>query len=446
MNKDFENINFKNYLKFVLPTIFSMVFISIYTMTDGIFVSRKLGSTALAALNVTLPAFNFIFGSIFMIVIGASAIIGINLGAKEIEKANKNFSNMIYALAFITLFYLVIGLFFSKSIAELLGAKEDLLPYAMDYLFILFIGSVGFVIKIFTEIFLRLEGKFNLSLFATVVGGVTNIILDYLFIYHLNMGIKGAALGTIFGAFINGLFGIVYFAFNHSQIQFTFTQIDFDFLKNSMINGSSEMVSSLSAGITTFLFNTVLLNSVGEIGVSSISIILYVNFLLSSIFIGISMGIQPLLSYNFGANQLDNINKLLKMSCIIISSISILAFTICNIFKFQLISLFNTENVELIEMTAQAFTIFSFTFFISGFNILGSVFFTSLNNGKYSAVISFSRSIVFKSIIILTLPSIIGLSGVWLTIPLSEYLCVIITLYFYTKVKKTKLLDCKITN
>lgn len=439
MNKDFENINLRNYLKIVLPTIFSMVFISIYTMTDGIFVSKKLGSTALAALNVALPAFNFIFGSIFMIVVGASAIIGINLGAKQVEKANKNFSNMIYVLALIALFYLVVGLFFTKSIAMLLGAKGALLPYAIDYLFILFIGSIGFIIKLFTEVFLRLEGKFNLSLFATIVGGIANIILDYLFIYQLDMGIRGAALGTILGAFINGLFGIIYFAFKHSKIRFIFTKINLVFLKDSMINGSSEMVSSLSAGITTFLFNTVLLNSVGEIGVSSISIIIYVNFLLSSIFIGISSGIQPLLSYNLGANCINNINKLIKMSCLLISGISIFAFAICNIFKFQLISLFTTNDITLIEMTSQALTIFSFTFFISGFNILGSGFFTSLNNGKYSAIISFSRSIVFKSIIILTLPSIIGLNGVWVTIPLSEYLCIIITFYFYTKVKKTQL-------
>lgn len=439
MSKDFENIDYKNYLKFVLPTIFSMVFISIYSMTDGIFVSKKLGSTALAALNVTLPAFNFIFGSIFMIVVGSSAIIGINLGAKEVEKANKNFSNMIYALAFISLFYFIIGLFFTKPIATLLGAKGDLLSFATDYLFILFIAAIGFVLKLFTEVFLRLEGKFKLSLFATVVGGIANIILDYLFIFQLDMGIKGAALGTVLAAFINGLFGIIYFSTNQSNIRFVFTKIDFNFLKDSTINGSSEMVSSVSAGITTFLFNIVLLNSVGEIGVSSISIILYINFLLSSIFIGISSGIQPLLSYNFGANNLNNINKLVKISCVLISSISIIAFAICNIFKFQLISLFTTENLELTQMTANAFTIFSFTFFINGFNILGSGFFTALNNGKYSAIIAFSRSIIFKSILILTLPHIFGLNGVWLTIPLSEYLCIIITVYFYMKVKKTEL-------
>jgi len=439
MSKDFENIDYKNYLKFVLPTIFSMLFISIYSMTDGIFVSKKLGSTALAALNVTLPAFNFIFGSILMIVVGSSAIIGINLGAKEIEKANKNFSNMIYALAFISLFYFIIGLFFTKPIAALLGAKGDLLVFATDYLFILFIGAVGLVLKLFTEVFLRLEGKFKLSLFATVVGGIVNIILDYLFIFKLDMGIKGAALGTVLAAFINGLFGIIYFSTNQSNIRFVFTKIDFNFLKSSTINGSSEMVSSLSAGITTFLFNTVLLNSVGEIGVSSISIILYINFLLSSIFIGISMGIQPLLSYNFGSNNHNNINKLVKISCVIISSISIVAFAVCNIFKFQLISLFTTDNLELTQMTANAFTIFSFTFFINGFNILGSGFFTSLNNGKYSAIIAFSRSIIFKSILILTLPHIIGLNGVWITIPLSEYLCIIITVYFYMKVKKIEL-------
>ncbi|GAA0182505.1 multidrug efflux MATE transporter CdeA [Clostridium sediminicola] len=439
MNKDFENINFKSYMKFVLPTIFSMVFMSIYTMVDGIFVSRKLGSTALAAINISLPAMNFIFGSIFMIVVGASAIIGINLGEKKIEKANENFSNMLYALIFMVLTYLIVGIFFTKPIARLLGAEKNLLPYVNNYLTIIFLGSIGTITQIFSEVFLRLEGKFNLSLCATVVGGISNIVLDYIFIYQLDMGIKGAALGTTLGASFSGLFGIIYFAFKHSKIRFVFTKVNFKFLKESMINGSSEMVSSLSAGITTFLFNRVLLNLVGEVGVSSITIVLYVNFLLSSIFIGISMGIQPILSYNFGAKQINNINKLLKMSGIFISIISVVTFALCNIFKIQLISLFNSDNLELIKMTSKAFTIISFGFFISGFNILGSSFFTSLNNGKYSGIIAFSRSIIFKSLIILTLPTLIGLNGVWLTIPLSEYLCVIITIYFYRKVKNTQL-------
>ncbi len=445
MNKDFENINLKNYTKFVLPTIFSMVFMSMYTMVDGIFISRKLGSTALAALNITLPAVNFIVGSIFMIVVGSSAIIGINLGEKKIEKANKNFSNMLYALLFLGVIYFIIGIFFIESISRLLGAEKDLLPYAMDYLTIIFLGSLGYITQIFAEIFLRLEGKFNLSLFATVVAGVTNIVIDYLFIYKLNMGIKGAAFGTILGASASGLIGILYFTFRNSKIRFVFTKVNFNFLKESMINGSSEMVSSLSSGITTFLFNRVLLNLVGEMGVSSITIVLYVNFLLSSIFIGISMGIQPLISYNYGAKNIDNINKLTKISCIAISSISIVAFAICNIFKFQLISLFNPQSTELIKLTGQAFTIISFGFFISGFNILGSSFFTALNNGKYSGIIAFSRSIIFKSFFILTLPVIIGLNGVWVTIPLSEYLCIIITIYFYRKVKSSQLVPVGIS-
>jgi len=408
-------------------------------MTDGIFVSKRLGSTALAALNVSLPAFSFIFGSIFMVVIGASAIIGINMGANDYKKANKNFSNMIYVLIFISIFYFIVGLLFTTPIARLLGAKGELLGYAKDYLFILFVGSFAFVIKVFTEIFLRLEGKFTLSLVATIAGGIANIFLDYVFLYQFNMGIEGAALGTVLGAFINGLFGLIYFASSNSKIKFVVTDVNWSFLKESMINGSSEMVSSISSGITTFLFNMVLLKASGEIGVASITIILYIDFLLSSIFIGISMGIQPLLSYNFGANNLKNINKLLKMSCKIILGISVVTFATCNIFKFQLISLFTTENKQLIEMTAGAFFIFSFSFFVSGFNILGSGFFTAINNGKYSAIISFTRSIVFKAAFVLTLPAILGLTGVWLTIPLSEYLCLVITLYFYGKVRKTEL-------
>jgi putative MATE family efflux protein len=442
MNKKFTNINLKNYLKIVFPTIFSMIFISIYTMTDGIFVSNRLGHTALAALNITLPVFNFIFGSIFMVVIGASAIIGINLGAKDIDKANKNFSNMIYVLVFISFFFLFIGVFFTNTIVELLGAKGNLVPYAKDYLFILFIGSFCFVVKLFTETFLRIEGQFKLSLIATIVGGIINILFDYIFMYPLDMGIRGAALGTILGAFVNGLFGIIYFALKFSKIRFILTKIDFSFIKESIINGSSEMVSSISAGITTLIFNLVLLNLVGELGVSSISIIIYINFLLSSVFIGISSGIQPLISYNFGAKLINNIYKLLKISIIIIAVISTFSFTICNVFKYQLISLFETKNAELITMTAEAFSISSFTFFINGFNILGSGFFTALNNGKYSAIISFSRSIIFKILLVLTLPYLMGLKGVWLTTPLSEFLCLCITIYFYKKVKIRELSSC----
>ncbi|QUH30422.1 MATE family efflux transporter [Vallitalea guaymasensis] len=445
MNKDFTKIDLKNYLKFVFPTIISMVFISIYTMTDGIFVSNRLGSTALAALNITIPAFNFIFGSIFMVVIGASAIIGINLGAEDIEKANKNFSSMIYVLVFICFFYLFIGIFFTNQIVKLLGAKGDMIPYAKDYLFILFVGSFCFVGKLFTEVFLRIEGKFNLSLAATIAGGLVNILFDYIFIYSLDMGIKGAAYGTILGAFINGLVGIIYFAFKSSKIRFGLTKIDFGFIRESLVNGSSEMVSSISAGITTFIFNMVLLNLVGELGVSSISIILYINFLLSSIFIGIATGIQPLISYNFGANLIENINKLLKISVIIIGTISAFSFIVCNIFRYQLISLFETKNAELIKMTAEAFKIFSFTFFINGFNILGSGFFTALNNGKYSAIISFSRSIIFKIVLVLTLPYLMGLKGVWLATPLSECLCLCLTVYFYKKVRRLEMKnDCSI--
>ncbi|WDV44145.1 MATE family efflux transporter [Clostridiaceae bacterium M8S5] len=436
MKKHFENINVKSYFKFVLPTIFSMLFISVYSMTDGIFISNRLGSSALASLNITLPASNFIFGSVFMVVIGASAIIGINIGAKKIKEANENFSNMIYILAGLVFIYLIIGLFFAEDIAELLGAKGELLPLATDYLTVILLGSIGFVIKFFTEVFLRLEGKFNLSMFATIIGGVANVGFNYVFMYIFDMGMTGAALGTIFGAFINGIIGVLYFCLNYSSLKFRFVKIDTKFIKSSLANGSSEMVSSLSTGITTFIFNTVLLKLVGKIGVSSISIVLYANFFLSSIFIGLSMGIQPLLSYNFGAEKIGNIKKLLKISIITIGSISLVSFTICNIFKYHLIHLFERTNLDLIMMTGRAFTICSFAFFVNGFNILGSAFFTSINNGKYSAIISFSRSLIFKMILVLLLPKILGLNGVWMTMPLSEYLCIIMTMYFYKKCKK----------
>lgn len=441
MHKDFTSINYRNFIKFVLPTIFSMMFISIYTMTDGIFVANRLGDTALAALNIAMPAFNFIFGSIFMVVVGSSAVIGINLGAKEFDKANKNFANMTYLLGGLVVIYLVVGLLFSENIARLLGAEDELLAYATDYLFILFVCAIGFVLKLFAEVFLRLEGKFNLSLIATVTGGILNIILDYLFMYQFDMGIKGAALGTIIGAFVNGLFGLLFFMSKKCNIKFRWARYNGNFVKESLLNGSSEMVSSISAGITTFLFNMVLLKQVGKTGVSSISILLYINFLLSSIFIGISMGIQPLLSYNYGAKEKDNIKKLVKMSCIIIGCISIFAFAGCNLFKYNLIALFTKEQNNLVEMTANAFSLFSFTFFVNGFNILGSAYFTALGNGKYSAIISFARSMIFKCVLILTLPLVLGLTGVWITIPISEYLCLIITIYFYRKCNK-KVIEC----
>lgn len=439
MNAQFENINLRNYVKFIFPTIFSMVFISIYTMTDGIFVSNRLGSNALAALNVTMPAFTFIFGSIFMIIIGSSAIIGIHLGAKEVERANQCFSNMAYALGCLAIFYVLVGLFFTDPIAKFLGSTEVLAPYAKDYLFILFIGAGAFVIKLFTETFLRLEGRFTFSLVATIVGGLANILFDYVFMYIFDMGISGAALGTILGALINGLFGVGYFAFKKSKLKFAWVKIDWNFYKEALLNGSSEMVTTLSGAFVTFLFNSILIKTVGEIGVSSISIVLYINMFLSSIFIGISMGIQPLLSYNFGAKNIHNIHKLLKISCTIIVCISFISFSACHLFKYQLIGLFNKENTQLISMTAGALQIVSFSFFINGFNILSSGFFTALNNGKYSAIISFSRSFIFKAGLIISFPPLLGITGAWLTLPLSEVLCLTLTLYFFSKIYRSHL-------
>lgn len=436
MSKNFTDITMKNYVKFILPTIFSMMIISIYNMTDGIFVSRKLGPTALAGLNLTMPGMNMIFGIMFMFVIGSSAIIGIQMGAKENEKANKSFSNLIYALIAASIAFIFVAIFLTGPICKLLGASDILLPYSKTYLSILFLGAGAFATKFFTEIFLRLEGKFNLSLLATIAGGVANIAFDYLFIYVLDMGIAGAALGTVLGAFVNGLFGIVYFAMKKSNLRFVKTKIDWKFQRNTVVNGSSEMVTSLSNAFTTFLFNTILLKTVGEVGISSISIVLYVNFLLSSIFIGISMGIQPLLSYNYGAKAMDNIKKLLRISACIITVIGVLSFIIANVFKYQLIGLFDVTDPELLKLTSTAFIFASFGYLMGGFNVLSSGFFTALGNGKYSAIISFSRSIIIKSALVLILPVFMGINGVWLTLPLSDFICLFLTAYFFIKVFK----------
>lgn len=238
------------------------------------------------------------------------------------------------------------------------------------------------------------------------------------------------------GALINGLFGVVYFLSRNSKLKLVKTKVYFKFLKNSLLNGSSEMVTSVSSGITTLIFNLILIKLAGDIGLSSISIILYLNFFLSSIFIGLSMGIQPIISYNFGAKLFDNIKKLLRLSLIIILVIGVIAFLGCNIFKYPLVYLFERENVELINLTAGALTFFSLTFLINEINILASSVFTALNNGKYSAIIAFARSLVFNVGLVLILSHLFGFNGVWLTKPLAEILCLSITIYFYKKSKK----------
>ncbi|MPQ43839.1 MATE family efflux transporter [Clostridium tarantellae] len=431
-----KKFNFSEFMKFVAPAILSMVFISLYTIIDGIFVSTLIGSDALASINITLPIINLIFGIAIMFGTGGSALVAIKLGEKKFKNANKSFSLLFIVAALIGILFSLFCFVFITPICKFLGATESLLPYCISYGRIIAIFIPIFIIKTMLEFFVRTDGNFNFSLLLSIIGGLINIIFDYVFIKILGIGIAGAALATGLGVLISALLGIWYFTSSKSTLKFTKPNFDFNLLRDTLINGSSEMVTELSTAITTLLFNMLTLKYAGENGVAALTIILYAHFLLVSTYLGFSSGIAPLISYNYGAKNTDKLKETYKYSKIFILNSSIIIFIIALLFSKNIVGIFVEQTNDVFYLALSGMKIFSFSFLFVGINIFASSLFTSFSNGKLSAIISFSRTFVFILIGAFILPLIFKINGIWLTVPFSEILTVIISILFIKKYKE----------
>lgn len=431
-----KDFNLSSLLRFTLPTITMLVFVATYTIVDGIFVSRYVGTEALSATNIVFPLINILMGVGIMLGTGGSAVIGRTLGEGRIDDARSSFTLIVAFSAILGLILSSIAFIFISPLCRFLGANDALLPYCVDYGKILMSLYFVSVIQVLFQTLFVTAGKPKLGLWLNVVSGISNIFLDYLFIVVLNWGIAGAAWGTAASFLIGGLFPLWYFSKPRAILYFVKPKWDGKAILSSILNGSSEMVTSGAAAVTTFLFNLTMMKTLGQNGVAAITIILYAQFLFSAAYMGFSNGAAPIFSFIYGNRNNEKLKKMFRLcvQIILVSSVFISVFSF--LMATPTISIFSSRNSETYKIALHGYHIFAWAFLFSGINIFTSSFFTALSNGLLSAIISFLRTFFFVTVCILFLPNVFGINGIWLAIPIAEGMTSILAislLYFGNK-------------
>lgn len=427
-----EHISFKSVVRFTAPTIIMLVFMSLYQMVDAVFISNFVGSNALSAVNIVYPAISVIIGLSIMLGTGGNAVIARNLGRGQPHLARRQLTLLTLVGTAGGLLILLAGLFFVGDLVRILGATDLLYQYCIDYLLILMFASPLAVLQMLYQSFFPAAGKPHLGLGAVVLGGIANVFFDYLFIVVLGMGVRGAALGTAIGYAIPAVFGTLYFSLKRDGLLYFEKPLwDGRMLLLTCGNGSSEMVTNLASGITTFLFNMVALRYWGEDGVAAVTVILYVQFLLSAAYIGYSSGLAPVISYNYGKQDLTALRKLTDISLLFLGVNAVLWFALSLLFRAPLIDLFVRPDNPVWALLNEGWVLFSLTYLITGFNIYASAMFTAFSDGKTSAIISFLRTFLFLSGSIVGLPYLVGSTGIWLAVPAAELLALCVSVFYF---------------
>lgn len=433
-----DHFTYKKLLRFTLPSIVMMIFSSIYSVVDGLFVANLLGDLALSAVNIMFPV-EMIFGSVgFMLGTGGSAIVAKTLGEDKPELASRYFSMFLYTILAVGVVLSAAGMLWTEQIARLAGASDLLMDDCIAYGRILFGGTVLFMLQTSFQSFFVVAEKPHLGLALSLAAGVTNMVLDYVFIGVLDMGIAGAAWATDLGCCIGGILPLFYFCSpKRSGLRLTGTQFYGRQLWNACVNGSSELMSNISASVVSILYNHQLMRLIGEQGVAAFSVMMYVDFAFAATFLGFSMGSAPIVSFHYGAENHSELRSVYRKSMTIIGVTSLAMVALSEGLSRPLASAFVGFNPELMEMTVHGFRLFALCYFCNGLNIYASAFFTALCDGPVSAFISFLRTLVLRGGMVLLLPALFALDGVWLAVTVAETLCAAVSAAFLvTKRKK----------
>ena len=432
-----EHFTYKKLLQFVLPSIIMMIFTSIYGIVDGIFVSNYIGKTPFAAVNFIMPVLMILGGIGFMIGTGGSALVSQTMGEGNNKRANAYFSMLVYVTLILGVALAALGLVFIRPITILLGAKEEMVEYCVSYARIILLAIPAFMLQnVFQSFFVTAE-KPKLGLAVTVAAGVTNMVLDYLFIAVLNLGVEGAAAATAISQLIGAVIPLFYFlAPNSSLLRLSRAKFDGKALLKTCTNGSSELVTNISTSLVNMLYNVQLMRLIGEDGVSAYGVIMYVNLVFLSIFIGHSIGCAPIVGYHYGAGNRAELKGLFRKSLVIISVAGIFMLVISELLAVPLATVFVGYDAELLVLTCRGFRLYAISFAICGFNIFSSAFFTALGNGVISAAISFLRTLLFQISAVLLLPLALDADGIWLAIVAAEAAALVVTVIFTVKERK----------
>ena len=429
-----EHFTVSKLLKFVAPSIIMMIFTSIYGVVDGFFVSNFVGKTQFAAVNLIMPFIMAVVTVGFMLGTGGSALVAKTLGEGDESKAKKYFSMIVYTALIGGAILSVISFFLVRPIAVLFGAEGELLEYSVLYAHILVFSLPMFMLQNVFQVFFVTAEKPHLGLYVIISAGVTNMILDFLFIAVFHFGLAGAAVATAIGETVGGLVPMIYFARpNSSRLKLVRTKPEWKALGQACFNGSSELMTNLSASVVNMLYNFQLMKFAGQDGIAAYGVIMYVNFIFIAIFIGFSIGSSPIIGYHYGAENNDELKSLLKKSLLIIATISLVLTVFAELLSSPLAKIFVSYDENLFAMTRDGYRLYTLSYLICGFNIWGSAFFTALNNGFMSATISFLRILVFQIICLLLLPTIFDVNGIWISIVVAEFLAVSVTVTLIIK-------------
>lgn len=431
-----KKFTFGSLMMFAMPTMIMMVITSLYTIIDGVFVSQFVSTNALSSINIVYPAVNVVLGISVMLSTGSNAITARKMGEKNPRGARETFTFIVFLNILLGLVLAVLGFVFAEPLSRLLGASDLLIDDCVTYLRWQAAFAPALMLQLLFQMYFITEGRPGLGLLLTLLAGITNAVLDYVFIVIFGLGIAGAAIATVTGYLIPSVIGLIYFTFSRKSlwlVKLTFNMSEF---KESCLNGSSEMVNNLSGGIITFLFNLLMMYYAGEDGVAAITILQYSQFLLNALFMGFAQGISPVISYNYGSKNHSQLRQVFKISMIftVLSSIAVFLFSEAS--GSLVVGIFAKSGTYVYELARHGFTIFAFGFLFSGFNIFSSALFTALSDGKISAILSFARTFGFIVTSLMILPFLLGVDGIWLAIPLAEAGGILLCGYFVKKYGK----------
>ena len=432
-----DHFSLRRLLCYALPSIAMMIFSSIYGIVDGFFVSNYVGKMAFTAVNLIYP-FLIILGSIgFMFGTGGAALISKTMGEKNIKKAKETFSLIIFTSVVLGIILSILGIIFLPQIASLLGAKDEVLTDCILYGKIILISLPFYILQYEFQCLFSTAGKPKFGLIVTVISGMSNIIFDYLLVVVFSLGLFGAAIATMISQVVGGVIPLIYFfGKNKSLLHFVKFKFDIKSLLKVCSNGSSEFLSNVSSSLISILYNLQLLKYAGENGVAAYGVLMYVSMIFQAIFIGYSIGVSPSVGYHYGAKNTSELKNVFTKSMIVIFITAIIMFICGELLSEPISRIFVNYDDELLQITKNAFRIFSFSFLLSGMSIYGSSFFTSLNNGLISALISFLRTVVFQASAVMILPIFLKLNGIWLSIVVAELMSFIITFTFLIMKRK----------
>ena len=432
-----QHLTWPQLLKYVLPSIAMMIFTSIYGIVDGFFVSNFAGKTALAAVNFIMPVATILAAVGFMIGTGGSALVSKERGEGNEHGACRHFSLLVYTAAAVGVILAVCGFALIPTVAQAMGAQGSMLADSVTYGRMMMLTLPFFVLQYVFQSFFVAAGKPQTGFFVILGAGIANILLDALLVGVLGWGLEGAALATNVSQCIGGAAGLVYFSRNNgSFLRLGPCAFEPRVLGRACLNGSSEMMSNVAASLVAVLYNLQLMRHLGEEGVAAYGVIMYVVMIFAAVFMGYSMGSAPLMSYQFGAKNTCEMRSLLKKGLLFVGFSGIVMFVLAQVFARPIAVAFVGYDAGLTDLTVGAFRIYSFAFLLMGFSIYGSSFFTSLGNGTASAAISFLRTLVFEVGAIITLPLLLGASGIWASISLAELASVTVTALFMVRLGK----------